>query len=528
MSSRADSGPSLMAQLRDRVGIDGGPVHPTLHVVGLSIFFLAPGLFVAFLIEWASADSDDEWSLLLSALVAAAVGGVLWLSTSIGRDVAPASIFSAVAWSWIACSVFGAFPYLAGSMFDVSQWDRALFESVSGFTCTGSTVLTDIEANGSGMLMWRQLTQWYGGMGMVVLAVTVLPYLGVGGLQLIGAEATGATSERLVPRVSETARWLWLVYGALTAMFTVALWVIPGVNLYDAVAHAMATAATGGFSTYNASIGAFDSVAVELVLVVGMLVAGMNFTLHYRFYRKDWGAHLRESDHQLYLWIGAMAFAVLVVANQLDGLASFGTVLRDSLFTVATLLSSTGFGNARPDGIGDFVLWGAGAQVVLLVLMTIGGNAGSTAGGFKVFRFEVAAKQLVRSIRRASHPRAVFAIKLGRATVPETVVGRVMGFLLLYLLISIVSIIAVAGFDGDLIEAVSGVISAMGNMGPALGDAGPTSNFLEFSRPSRGILMANMMIGRLEIFAVMLMFNAGLRAMKLRRQAARQAAELAT
>ena len=500
---------------------------PTVHIVGLALIFLAPGMLFAAAIEWASPTSHDEIALVLAALVSAGIGAAMRFTTSAGTDVSAASVFSIVAWSWIASSVVGALPYVFGSMFTWSQWDGALFEAASGFSCTGSTVLADIERNGRGILMWRQLTQWYGGMGVVVLAVSVLPYLGVGGLALMTAEAPGPASDRLAPRVSDTARRLWVLYAQTTLAVLIALWVLPGVDLYDATAHAFSTTATGGFSTYNASIGHFDSLAVELVLVVAMLYCGISFALHYRFLRGERRVYLRSADTLLYGAITAGAF-LLATVILLDEGAAFGHSLRDVAFTVATLGSSTGFGNVTgPDSIADFAAWPPAAQIVALALMVVGGCTGSTAGGLKTFRVYVGAKHVVREIRKLEHPRGVFPLKLGPDVVPEAIVASVLGLIGLFFGFALAGTVILAFMGVDLLPAASGAISAMSNMGPALGDAGPTSNFLVYPRPGRLVLAALMLIGRLEISAIVLMFAAALRSYRLRDAGAKKAPNMA-
>ncbi len=488
---------------------------PIVHVVGLGLLFLVPGLVASALIEWGSG-GGGEVALLGSAALAGAVGYPLWWSTEVRSRVAASSVFGAVAWTWIASSVLGAVSFVWTDMFSLSQWDDALFESVSGFSCTGSTVLPDIEANGRGVLMWRQLTQWYGGMGMVVLALSVLPYLGVGGLELMTAEAPGDSSDRLAPRVTGTARRLWSVYAGVTVAMALALWIAPGMNLYDAFAHSFTTAATGGFSTHNSSIGHFDSVTVEIIVVVGMFVCGLNFAWHYRAATGHPGVYFRNADFHLYAWLFVLGAAVVTVINWGDGVG-FGTSLRDSVFNVATLATSTGFGNARSSGgIGDFVLWAASAQFVLLFFMVIGGNVGSTAGGMKIFRLNVVGRHLARTLRQLGTPRGVFPVKLGAQAVPEAIVGRVLAFVSMYFLVTVGGMVIVTALGTDVVTAGTGALSAMGNMGPALGEAGPTSNFLVFSRPARGVLAVLMLVGRLEIFAMLLMFVAPLRAARRR------------
>jgi len=402
-------------------------------------------------------------------------------------------------------------------MFSWGQFANALFEAVSGFSATGSTVLDDIERNGAGILMWRQITQFYGGMGMVVLAVTVLPVLGVGGLSLMSAEAPGLATDRLAPRVSETARTLWKLYLGITVVVTTLLWAVPGPNLYDAFAHALTTASTGGFSTYNASVGHFDSWLVETIIVVGLFLCAINFTLHHRALRGDVGGYWRSADTRMYAYITAAAIAFATLLNWLQDVrdtqgdlieTGFTAALRDSTFNVVTLASSGGFGNARgEDSLGNFVLWSPPLQLVLLLLMVIGGSAGSTAGGAKVFRVQVAFSYAVRSVKKLRHPSSIVPMKLGQAPVPTDNVHRIIGFLTTFLAITLIGTLLVTATGAPFKESVSASISAMSNMGPALGGAGPTSNFLFFeSRFARMVLTTLMMIGRLEIFAVLLMF----------------------
>lgn len=499
-------------------GRHGFVVAPTMHVVGLSMLFLTPGLLVALAIEWGSATSHDEWALVLTLAVSLIAGVALWYPTSAGKGLSTRSVFSSVAFSWIACSIVGAIPYAAGSMFGWGRFDDALFEAVSGFSATGSTVLNDIERNGAGILMWRQITQFYGGMGMVVLAVTVLPVLGVGGLSLMSAEAPGLSTDRLAPRVSETARTLWKIYLGITLVVMLLLWIVPGPNLYDAVAHAMTTASTGGFSTYNSSIGHYDSWLVETIIVFGLFFCGINFTLHYRALRRDFTGYARSADTRMYVYITVAAIAFTTLLNWIQDVrdtqgeiidTGFTGALRDSTFNVVTLGSSGGFGNARgPDSLGNFVLWSPPLQLVLLLLMVIGGSAGSTAGGAKVFRIQVAFSYAVRSVKKLHHPSGVVPLKLGQAAVPTDNVHRIIGFLTTFLAITLLGTLLVTATGAPFKESLSGAISAMSNMGPALGDAGPTSNFLFFeSRFARMVLVVLMLIGRLELFAVLLMFS---------------------
>ncbi len=471
-------------------------------VVGLGLLFLVPGMFLATLIEWGSSTSNHEVALGIGALVTMAAGVLLVTFTRLDEDLPPASVFAAVAWTWIFTSFFGALPlWFSGTL---GSFDSALFEAVSGMTATGSTVLSPIEGTGRGVLMWRQIMQWYGGMGMVVLAVTILPFLGVGGLSLITVEAPGPTSDRLAPRVSSTARRLWALYGGITVAIAAAL-MITGLSLYDAVAHAFTTAGTGGFSPYDNSIGHFDSTAVEVVMMVGMLVGGISFTLHWRAVSGNPRAYARSSEFRTYLIAVAGAAVVMSLLNWADDLSDLSHSFRNGFFGAVTLSTSGGFSNASAANPGgDFAAWTPGAQALLLPLMVMGGMTGSTAGGLKVLRAQVMAKFMRVGLLRVKHPHVVARVKLGQTAVSEPVLQRVAGLVALYAITALLAILVLAALGEDLVTSSSGAISALSNMGPALGDAGPTSNFLVFSRPARGVLMALMLIGRLEFFAIFL------------------------
>ena len=359
-------------------------------------------------------------------------------------------------------------------------------------------------------MLYRQATQWYGGMGIVVLAVTILPFLGVGGLDLITAEAPGEAGDRLTPRVSETARHLWVIYLFFTLTVAVALFAVPGPSLYDSIAHALTTTSTGGFSPYSSSIGHYDSAVVELVVMAGMVYGGANFALHWRAARGEFRAYPRDAEFRAYLWMLVIATTVVVGILVLDSPYSVPTALRTGAFNVVSLGTSTGFGNATgPGSAGDFVTWAPAAQMVILFLFVSGGSTGSTSGGIKVMRVQVLFAHTIRSIRRTQHPRAVLPVKHGTRAVAEDIVSRMAGFFLLYALLVLVGVVLVTGLGGDLDASIGAIIGSLGNMGPALGEAGPTASFsTAFSQPARLVLALFMLIGRLEIFPMLLMFAA--------------------
>jgi trk system potassium uptake protein TrkH len=467
------------------------------HVVGAALLFVSAGILMSALVEL-GAGGDEVASMALASGIVAGVGAAVWRATTIPPKTTASQTFVAVGATWVSAAVAGAVPFVLAGVFPTI--DNALFESVSGFTGTGSTVLSPIEEAPRGILFWRSMTQWYGGTGMVVLAVAILPFLGIGGMDLLRAEAPGPSADRLAPRVSETAKRLWFVYGAFTVVSAVVLLVV-GLSPFDAVTHAFTVVSTGGLSPYDNSIAAFDSVVVEGVLVVLMLYGATNFAIHWRFVTGDVGAYRSSSMFRFYMQVFVsftVLIALLLVWRDDFGL---GRAVRDAIFNVATLLTSTGFGTA------DYVQWNAAAQLLLLALMVSGGMAGSTAGGMKLIRVRILFRSAAREIARVRHPRAALPVKLGDEVVPERTVSRVVGYVLFYVLFILVGTVALALLGAGLPEAVGAATSAMGNMGPALGEAGPASNFLVYSRPARGLLMVMMFAGRLEIFPVIFLIS---------------------
>ncbi len=474
----------------------------TPHMVGLSLLFAGGGMLVSAVVDVIER-GHATFDLVASGLVTMAAGEALRRTTRVPTDLPPRAVFVAVSVSWIVTSFAGAIPYLfAGQL---ATFDAALFESISGFTCSGSSVFTgaDFAEASSGILFWRQLTQWFGGMGIIVLAVAVLPFLGVGGLELIKAEAPGPTSDRLAPRVSETAKRLWLVYLVFTVASSIAL-LATGIGWFDSVGLSLAVASTGGFAPDAASIGAYDSVAVEFVVIIGMIIGGSSFTLIYNAVKGRPGLYARNSEFRLY--IGGMALGIVVVTAILaiDG-DGFGEAFRMAAFNVVTLGTSTGFGNANGAGsAGDFAAWAPAAQAVLLLFMWVGGMTGSTSGGMKVLRAQVMARVAWRELRRSERPRLAMPIKQGRDVLDEQVVGRIAGFVLLYIVVVVAASVLVTFEGTDVLTGFSGAVSAMGNMGPALGEAGPASSFAVYSVSERMTLALLMIIGRLEVFPMVL------------------------
>ncbi len=499
------------------------------HIAGLALLAVSPGLLVSAVVE-AVGGGSSALILAGTALIFAVVGGGMWRGTRLG-DLTLRTVFAAVGWSWLLVSVLGALPFIFARTFEregVSRWVEvgdAIFESVSGYTCTGSTVLTtlpdlggDDTQVGRGILFYRQLTQWYGGMGFVQLVITVLPTLGSKALGFMGAESPGPTADRLSPHAADTAKILWKLYVGGTAAIAIAF-IVAGMNWWDGVTHSLTTAATGGFSTYNDSLGEFDSLPIEIVAQIAMLFGGTNWALHYLFLTKRRTVHREDPEFRAYIAMYVIATvaitAILTIGDEVGG---FGPALRTASFNVASMASSTGFGNAQGAGTpGDFVLWSSTPLAIMLLLMVIGGMSGSTAGGIKVIRTRVLLAITHRTIAVAHQPRAVVPVKLGGDVVKERVVHRVSFFMMAYLAMVVGGLIVVTALGGDLESSIAGVIGSLGNMGPAFGASGPTATFLDaFPAPARMVLAFLMLIGRLELFAVLLMFA-------LPRQVARRA-----
>jgi trk system potassium uptake protein TrkH len=395
---------------------------------------------------------------------------------------------------WVLASIFGALPYLWTGTLE-SPVD-ALFEAASGFTTTGASVLTDIEACGRGILFWRSFTQWLGGMGIIVLFVALLPEVVPGARFLFKLEVPGPTAETLHPRVRDTALVLWKIYLLFTVVES-ALLMIAGLDLYDALTHTFSTLSTGGFSPRGASIGAFDSAVVDLIIVLFMVLAGANFSLYFGMRRRGVGSLFRDPELRLYL--GIIAAATLLVTWDLHAShpwGSLGGTLLDALFQVVSLMTTTGFATA------DFDAWPSLSRGLLLCLMFVGGCAGSTAGSMKVMRMVVGLKSAFREVRLLFSPSAVMSVFVGGKAVPDEVARTVGGFFILFLTSWGLGTLLLAASGLDLVTAGSASIANLGNVGPGLGAVGPVRNYAAFEPLQKLLLAALMWLGRLEVYAI--------------------------
>ncbi len=401
-----------------------------------------------------------------------------------------------VAVGWTAVGLFGALPfYLGDGSFTFTD---AVFESVSGFTTTGSSVITNIEAMSKGLLFWRSFIQWLGGMGIIVLSVAILPFLGVGGMQLYKAEVPSPVPDKLKPRIRDTAMTLWKVY-ALISLAQVIFLMLGGMGLYDAVCHTFTTMPTGGFSTKNASVAHYNSVYFDCVFISFMLLAGINFSLHYQIIRGKPLAFWQDSECRFFL--GAVTILIFVVSLDVFQTVydTIGNALRYGAFQVVSIVTTTGYATA------DYEQWPAMSQLILLLCMFIGASAGSTGGGMKCLRIMLCFKFCYKELFSLIHPRAVTHIKIGGKTVPDDVMRSVLGFLALYVGLFALSSVVLAGLGVDFTTSFGAVAATIGNIGPGFGMVGPVENFAGIPVAGKWLLVWCMLLGRLEIFTVIIL-----------------------
>ena len=398
---------------------------------------------------------------------------------------------------YVGLGLFGALPmYFAPSLADT--FTDAAFESLSGLTTTGATVVSGLDDLPRSILFYRQLLQWLGGMGIIVLAVAVLPMLGVAGMQLYRAESPGPVKDtKLTPRITETARALWLIYCGLTLACALAYWVA-GMSLFDAVCHAFSTVAIGGFSTHDASLGHFASGWIESVAIVFMILSGINFGLHFLAWRRP---TLYFTDREVRTYLSALVFvAVLVVWSLLQNPGATANPVRDGIFQAVSITTTTGFTTA------NFSLWPSFVPFLLLFAAFAGGCAGSTAGGIKMMRVLLVSRQGLREIRRLIHPNGVFPVKLGREVIPDRVLDGIWGFFAAYVTIFLAMVCLVLAISGlDFVSAFSAVGACLNNLGPGLGSV--ALNYADLTAPTKWLLVLAMLLGRLEIFTLLVLLT---------------------
>ncbi len=440
---------------------------------------------------------EDFQALGLGGLLSLISGGIFFFTGRTGAlELRHREGFLAVTLTWAMASLFGAVPYLLAGTFDTLT--DAYFEAMAGFTTTGSSVLRDIESEPKGILFWRSITQWLGGMGIVLFSLAVVPVIG-GGLQLFKAEVPEITVEKLRPRLIDTAKTLWKIYAILTTAAAV-LYLFGGMDLYDSICHAFTTLATGGFSTKNASMAHFGSAYVDAVATIFMFLAGINYTLYFYAMKGEYSRFLKSDEFRFY--VGAT-----VVATVMVGLSILETqysnpfeALRYAVFQVVSIMTTTGYATA------DYEKWSYFCQVLIVVLMFLGGMIGSTGGGIKQVRILLIFRQIYRELYHLIHPRAVTSLKLDERAIPKEVLGSIWGFVFLFITIWTGGTLVLTATGLDPVTAASAMASAVCNVGPALGTVGPAENYYHLPGLAKWVLSFGMLAGRLEVYTVVLLF----------------------
>ncbi|MCP4727827.1 MAG: TrkH family potassium uptake protein [bacterium] len=470
-----------------------------LNILGLlqvfiGIFMLMPACVALYYGE------GDAPALFISAAISIVLGLAAFFLTRkhITDDIRPKEGFAIVTFGWIASALLGALPfYLSGAIPSVVD---CVFETVSGYTTTGASILSNIEALPKGILFWRSLTHWLGGMGIILLSLAILPILGIGGMQLYKAEVPGPTSDKLSPRVRETAKRLWYIYLAFT-IIEIALLYFGGMDLFDSACHTFGTMATGGFSTKNASIGQYNSAYFDYIIVVFMAIAGTNFALHYRAITGDVKAYFRDEEFKFFMGLMLFVIVIITIDIVLTSDTGFARGIRDSVFQTFSIGTTTGYGTA------DYEKWSSVSQFLLFMLMFIGGCAGSTGGGMKIVRIMLLLKYGIAELKKMIHPDAVVPVRFNNRPVSQDVVTKILGFFLLFVLLFVLSTLIMTMMGLDLLTALGSVAASLGNIGPGLGEVGPTDNYANIPVAGKMLLSFLMLIGRLEVFTILVIFH---------------------
>lgn len=466
----------------------------------LSFLMIIEALFMLSGIPFALYYDEPIRSLLISAAITGVTGLIIWFSVRPKIDkiwIGKREGYLIVALSWVVVSLFGTLPFMISGA--ITNFTNAFFETISGFTTTGASILTDVESIPKNILYWRATTHWMGGMGIIVLTVAVLPFLGIGGMQLLVAEMPGITPDKLHPRITATAKRLWGIYVIFTLLEVLLLWA-GEMNFFDAVCHAYATMATGGFSTKNDSIAGFGPYT-QYVITFFMILAGTNFTLHYLVLHRKFSKVWYNQEFRAYFWI--IVIVVAVITGGLFFLQGFGIErsFRDAIFSVVSILTTTGFANS------DYLLWPSATWMLIFILMFVGGSAGSTGGGVKIVRHFLLIKNSWIELKRAIHPNAIIPVKFNGKAVSQDIIFNVMAFFLIYLFVFALGTVVMSLMGLDFETSVGATIASLGNIGPGIGGVGPVENYAFLDAFPKWFLSFLMLLGRLELFTVLIIFS---------------------
>jgi len=469
-----------------------------LNLIGF--FLVAEGFFMLTAIPFSLYYHDGSaYPFLFSFLITSGTGGIIWFLTRRKKKavITKREGYVIVSFAWVSISLFGTLPFIISGT--IPSFTNAFFETISGFTTTGATILTDVEVIPQGIHFWRSMTHWIGGMGIIVLSVAVLPFLGIGGLQLYSAEMPGVTKDKLHPRITETAKRLWGIYVLLTIVLTILL-MLGGMSLLDSMCHSFGTLATGGFSTKNTSIGGYSSY-IQYVIIIFMFLAGMNFTLHYLAMMGKLKQIWRSEEFRKYLYLLLGVSIIITVFLIWKTGAGWEKAGRDALFQVVSIVTTTGYVTA------DYLMWPGSLWFFIFILMFIGGMAGSTGGGIKVVRQLLLFKNAGKELKRTIHPHGIIPVRLNHEAVSQDIIFKVMAFFQLYILVFIFGAMALSFLGLNFETAVGASISALGNIGPGLGMVGPVENYSFIPPIGKWLLSFMMLLGRLELFTVLILVS---------------------
>ena len=452
---------------------------------------------------YGEADSDVFLFSTIVTLLAGVIG--LLIGRRAESRMGEREGYLIVAMVWVVFSTFGLLPYYLSGQ--VPSFTDAWFESMSGFTTTGATIIPDLEVITHGLLFWRSLTQWIGGMGIIVLSIAILPIFGLNGMQLYAAEVSGLTYEKVSPRIADTAKMMWSIYVLLTITEVAALWLC-GMDVFDAVCHSFSTIATGGFSTHNNSLEYYDSAAIHYTVTFFMFISGINFVLLIYLLRGKARNFFQDEELRWYS-VAVLVFAVMLTVGLYIARPGWTGVhmeraFRDSIFTVISAMTSTGY------TISDYMYWPVVAWVVIFFLMLTGACAGSTAGGIKWVRLAIIMKNGVAEFQRRIHPNAIIPVKLNEKNVPQQTINNIMAFLIFYIFIIVITVVIFSATGVNFDESIGAAVSAIGNVGISIGQFGPAGTYAEFPTVAKWVMSFVMLVGRLEIFTVLLLFTRAL------------------
>ncbi len=482
-----------------------------LHVMGLLLLCNGGFMLLATLVSWYYQDGVTL-EISTAALITLFIG-TLFMFTTRGhsKEVKIREGYIIVTFGWIFMALSGSLPYVISE--SIPRFTNAFFETMSGYTTTGASILNDIESIPKGILFWRSLTHWIGGMGIIVLAIAILPLLGIGGMQLFSAESPGPSADKLKPRIRDTAKRLWLIYVSYTLAETVLLWAA-GMTFFDAINHAFSTLSTGGFSTKNASLAYWNNnPIIQYIVIIFMLLAGSNFVLSYFAFKGKISKVLHDDEFKWYIIFiaGFTAISALIVYFQADvSISSIDhpmvwgegeSAFRHSLFQVLTIITTTGFVSA------DYTMWTPFLTILYFGLFFLGGSAGSTAGGVKVMRHIIMIKNGIIEFKRTLHPNAILPVRFNGKSISKEIVFNILGFFILYMLSFIIGAVVLASLGLDFETAIGGAASSLGNIGPAFGGLSPVNNFDMLPDFGKWWTTFLMLIGRLELFTVLIILT---------------------